>query len=247
MDTASPTDDPLRLCISPALFSSHMRHLHEKGYRCFSLSALLAMRKEGTPIPKNSFALTFDDGYQEVFTRAYPILMEYGYTATVFLVTDFIGKCAAWPGATGPLATPLMDWAEVLEMQSHGMDFGSHTRTHRRLPGLPSEEITREAVDSKQILEDRLGVEVSMFSYPYDALDEQSKAIVESSGYQGACGFNSDMYEDCFCAWRIECTGADTLMRFRLKLSTLRRRWLRLKTCSKGARLLRKGKRMVRS
>ncbi len=246
IEIVSPEADPSRLSISPKMFETQMRYLHKERYQCLSLNELLLLKAQKQPLAKKSFVLTFDDGYKDNFSNAYPIIKKYGFSATIFLVVDCLGQESNWQGATGKMAAPLMNWTEILEMQENGITFGSHTHSHARLPLLSTAEIVYEVQNSKRVLEKNLGREITLFSYPYEALDERSVPIVKDSGYLGACGFSVTIKESNFNLWRVECRGTDTLAGFRLKLSGLPQWWLRLKTHSTAAKFLRKALAIIR-
>ncbi len=235
------TADPYRLSVPPWLFEAHLRYLSEHNYYCLSLKELLVMKAQQLPLPKKSVVITFDDGYKDNYSYAYPLLKRYGFTATIFLVVDCIGQMSNWQGATGDMAAPLMSWPEILEMQAEGIEFGSHTHSHAWLPLLDTVAITYEVEDSKRALAAQLGMEVNLFAYPYEALDERTGPLVKQSGYLGACGFSSTIPEDNFSLWRVECNTIDTLARFQVKLSGWPRFWTKLKTRLSIIKSLRKG------
>jgi hypothetical protein len=106
--------------------------------------------------------LTFDDGYRDFYTHAFPVLRQCGFAATVFLPTDFIGN-----GRPGLCCKEHLIWEEVRELAGQGITFGSHTHTHPQLKGLSRSAIVQELRRSRNIIEDKLGSAVTEFSYPY--------------------------------------------------------------------------------
>ena len=140
----------------------------------------------GIPFPDRSFVITFDDGYQSVYENAFPVLDHYGMSATVFLT---VGNKRTerhderMPSLEGH---SMLTWGEIREMRQCGIDFGAHTLTHPNLTCLTRSQITVEVRDSKAIIEDRLGVSVSSFAYPYGRYDHQSRDIV-SQHFECAC------------------------------------------------------------
>ena len=166
---------------APENFRRQMKFLSENGYRAVSLGELVeGLRSNKTPPPK-SFALTFDDGFRSVYSEAFPVLAAYGFTATVFLVTDFCGGYNDWSGGGHEVPRrPLLSWREIKEMRLYGgIEFGSHTRTHPDLTALSAVQVENELAGSKALIEDRLGCEAALFAYPYGKLDPTVKKAVE--------------------------------------------------------------------
>jgi peptidoglycan/xylan/chitin deacetylase (PgdA/CDA1 family) len=122
--------------------------------------------------------LTFDDGYEDFYQEAFPILNEYRFPATVFLVAGYCGRSSDWPGQLSAGQRPLLSWRKVTELHRAGIRFGAHTLTHRRLPALPWKEAAREVLDSKQQIEDHIGAAVSSFAYPYGADSPRLRTLV---------------------------------------------------------------------
>jgi peptidoglycan/xylan/chitin deacetylase (PgdA/CDA1 family) len=149
-----------RTATSPAVFAMHMQYLHNHGYRTLNLSeAVSVLQGEAA---RKCAVITFDDGYGDFYRHAFPVLDRYGFTATVFLPTAYIG------------ATPkqfkgkyCLTWTEIRELRKHNVCFGSHTETHPQLRTLDAEAVNREVVNSKTNIEDNLGESVDSFSYPF--------------------------------------------------------------------------------
>ena len=126
-------------------------------------------------------AITFDDGFRNVYEYGLPVLQRYGFTATIFLVTDYCGQTNSWPSQ--PLYVergPLLRWAEVREMSKAGIAFGSHTRTHPDLRMLTSGDAEEELSASKKMIEDAIGCPVNVLAYPYGAYDETVKSLAQA-------------------------------------------------------------------
>jgi peptidoglycan/xylan/chitin deacetylase (PgdA/CDA1 family) len=169
---------------APEMFTRHMDFLSGNGYSAVSLGEALQSLSAGEDAA-NCVVITFDDGFRDFYSAAYPILREFGFVATVFLATGLINdQRLQWKGAD------LMTWAEVRELQTLGIRFGSHTVNHPDLEKLDEKQIDREVGQSKQTLEDKLGVPIKSFAYPY-AFPEHNRAftrclaeILESYGYE---------------------------------------------------------------
>jgi hypothetical protein len=132
--------------------------------------------------------LTFDDGYQDFYTKAFPILKRYGFTATVFLPTGFIAEeTLLFKGKK------CLRWGEVCELASSGVQFGSHTVNHSELRNLTWDKVEYEVRKSKEVLEDRVGLAMDSFSYPYAFPEEDRRfttrfrnLLIESGYANGA-------------------------------------------------------------
>jgi peptidoglycan/xylan/chitin deacetylase (PgdA/CDA1 family) len=172
---------------SPAAFREHLHRLHAAGYRPVTLTEALACLEQPSPERGPLVALTFDDGYASAYERAFPLLMEYGWPATVFPVADYAGRGNRWPSQ--PAGTPcarLMGWGELRTLAEAGWEIGGHTRTHPDLRLLDDGRLRDELHGGKAALEDRLGSAVRAFAYPYGSYDRRVRAIVRTA-YTAAC------------------------------------------------------------
>jgi peptidoglycan/xylan/chitin deacetylase (PgdA/CDA1 family) len=135
------------------------------------------------PAPLSKTAvLTFDDGFKNFYTEAAPILDEFGFRATIFLVTEYCGGHNDWSG--NPPDFPrneLLSWSEIRELNDHGFEFGSHTRTHKDLTGLKPDEVESEIRGSKEVLSNALGRETETFAYPFGRSNAFSRRIAKES------------------------------------------------------------------
>lgn len=169
---------------SPEVFSLQMRCLRQAGYRTIDLCTLVDGLNRSEDLSK-TVVITFDDGYQDFYTDAMPILKQCGFSAIVFLATDRIQNTSVRLEGVDYLT-----WREVRELQSEGIQFGSHTVTHPDLRSLGPEQIEYELGYSKETIEDKLGVPVTSFAYPF-AFPEENKNFtrflldeLENQGFQ---------------------------------------------------------------
>ncbi len=160
------------ISVAPTVFAEHMRSLSERGFTAVRLDALLdAWDGRGT-LPERPVVVTFDDGFANVLEFGAPVLERYGFSATVFLVTDWCGKSSDWPGqGDGIPRLPLLNWDEVQQLVELGWEIAAHTANHVHLPQLAPELAQEELIRSKEALQERLGAPVSSFAYPYGDLD----------------------------------------------------------------------------
>ena len=129
------------------MFEQQIRFLHENGYQTVSVGDA-PRRMENAKPAENLVAITFDDGFLDFYTNAFPILDLFGYSATVFLPTDYIGQ------ATRQFkGTECLTWSQVRELRKAGIEFGSHTVTHPQLHSVSTEQMRTEVGRSKDEIE----------------------------------------------------------------------------------------------
>jgi peptidoglycan/xylan/chitin deacetylase (PgdA/CDA1 family) len=162
------------LSVSPQLFAAQMALLHVAGATPITLSTLMdALAGEGA-LPPRPVVLTFDDGYADFATVAEPILKQYGFVATDYVVSGFLGR----PG--------YMSAAQVQQMDAAGMVIGSHTMHHVDLSHLTAAAARAEIEGGKAALEALLGHPVLDFAYPYGRFNAATEAIVQQAGFREA-------------------------------------------------------------
>jgi len=179
-------DGALRsLYVSPRMFRFQMGYLKAAGYKVVGLAEIAEFAGGGRSGDR-LVALTFDDGYRDFHENAFPVLKEYNFPSTVFLVSDLVGKENLWDSAEGRAREPLMDWETIHRLSSEGVSFGSHTRTHPFLSRLSGEEIESEVRGSRSSLEEQLQRPVETFCYPYGDYDARVLEAVANAGYRAA-------------------------------------------------------------
>jgi len=210
------------LCVSPRVFDEQLRWLRRRGYRFTNVAELPHVE----PAQK-CVLLTFDDGTEDNHRVAFPILQEHGVTATIFVVAGLLGRANAYPGSSVDGGHTIMTAGQVAEMAAAGIEFGSHTCMHHSLPSLSDDELQRELVDSRRIIESIVGREALAIAYPYGHYDERVKAAAQRAGYRFACtterGRNDDL-ADPLALRRIPMTNAVRGTRLAYRLS----RWYAL-------------------
>lgn len=208
-----------RFCCSPDEFRKQMAYLKKAGYRVVGLSDLAG--NGSVKADHRNVALTFDDGFLDNYENAHPILAEFGYPWTIFVVGGQVGKDNDWMTTRGFPARRMLGWEGLRELAGSGVDIGSHTLSHPDLSTLDGERLRIELNDSRSLLEQNLGRPVVNFAYPYGRLTDETGKAVEAAGYKAACttrsGFNREN-ESPFLLRRIEVYGSDTISDFSTKL-----------------------------
>ncbi|MEL5849240.1 MAG: polysaccharide deacetylase family protein [Candidatus Igneacidithiobacillus chanchocoensis] len=169
------------LYVSPRRFARQMRLLAWAGYRGVSLAdaePYLRGERQGKVV-----AITFDDGYRDNLQHALPVLQQWGFTATCFVVSGALGACNRWDAAELRVEKPMMTAAELRQWADAGMEVGAHTRSHVRLPTTPAAEAQTEIAGSKTDLEALLGRAVRSFCYPYGDWGPRERDLVAASGF----------------------------------------------------------------
>ena len=177
------------LTVSPELFERHLQWIRNNGYTPIRIADWVAYRCEGKPLPEKPILLTFDDGYRDLSEFGLPLLRKYGFTGTVFVVTDQIGGINAWDLHLGLSEQPLMSEEQIRFWAQEGIEFGAHTRTHADLTKTAPEEIAEEMRGSRQRLEELLGTTVASVAYPYGYYTE---AIAEIARQHFAAALTCD-------------------------------------------------------
>lgn len=274
---------PDGMTVSAKVFAKHIKYL-SKHYRVISLNELIdILNNKNSEMPDNLCVITFDDGWKEIIDYAYPVLKQYGFTATIFLSPNYIDgkewfweerlkyllaeifriwmnssfgnnlgiqkmlteyelnnflslrskdlnsylmdfiitareKTETWRNSLimeleksvarygGSQARLFLNWDEVKGMTKDGISFGAHTLSHCNLAMCSEAKARHEIVESKKIIEKRLGSPVKAFAYPYGKYNENVRSIVRESGFECACSIDGGMIEkdsDCFVFKRI--------------------------------------------
>jgi peptidoglycan/xylan/chitin deacetylase (PgdA/CDA1 family) len=170
------------LYVTPRMFKFQMWYLKAAGFNVVSLKEILHFA-EGNERRGKLVAMTFDDGFQDFYDYAYPVLKKYNYPSTVFLVSDLVGWENTWDYKHLKVRKKLLDWERILALKDTNVVFGSHTKTHPSLTNLSREELVDEIRGSKEAIEQRLGGPVEIFCYPYGDYDAKVLDAVREAGY----------------------------------------------------------------
>jgi peptidoglycan/xylan/chitin deacetylase (PgdA/CDA1 family) len=175
-----PHAGTLRWSVSPGDFDEQMALLRQRERIPLTVSRYADLLRRSAPLPPGAVLVTFDDGYADLATTALPVLLRYGIGATAFVITSRLGT------SPPPDQGPSLDWYQLAQIYSCGVEVGSHSHTHRELDCLRAAELDTETAVSKRLLEDRLGARVSSFAYPFGYHNDAVRRAVRRAGYSCA-------------------------------------------------------------
>jgi len=165
---------PNSLYLPEANFRAQMAFLHDSGFQAVTMAQAQEMLAQNI-IPAKTVVITFDDGYVSFYTKAWPILQEFGFPATVYVCPGYADSNPNY-----------LNWQQIITLQENGIEIGSHTMYHPSLISCPPDRLTREIAGSKEALEAKLGVPVKSFCYPSGQCNQQVAQLVQSAGYTSA-------------------------------------------------------------
>lgn len=183
------------LSVKTPTFRAQLSYLKHRGYHCIGVGEWLASQENGRKSEK-CVALTFDDGFGSMWENVLPLLQEFGFRATFFIVPGYVGKThwgnpntRTWSGKEQPgrIPFPMMTWDQITRLGEAGMEIGSHTLSHPNLTDISEEEARKEIRDSKEFLEEKLGIPIQGFCYPRGCQNEDLAELVQQSGYRYGC------------------------------------------------------------
>lgn len=174
----NPTDKARdSLSVVPDEFTNQMKFLATNGFNAISFDTLYAFLKGDTNLPPKPVIITFDDGYEDFYLNAYPILRQFGLRSVVFIPTGLVGQGY------------YMNWDQIREIDSSGLvSFQAHSITHPNLTTISDTDLQNQITQSKKILESQLGKIVNTFAYPYGISDQRVWQMVKTAGFVGAAG-----------------------------------------------------------
>jgi peptidoglycan/xylan/chitin deacetylase (PgdA/CDA1 family)/SAM-dependent methyltransferase len=209
--------------VPPELFARQMRYLRDAGYESATLEEWEEARRAKRPLPGRRFLLTFDDGFADFATAAWPLLRELGFDAHLFVVSGRAGGVSDWDAAFWRPA-PLLDAPALRDLHRDGVRLGAHTVDHEPLTGLPPDAVMSQALDSALWIEALTGAPCRSIAYPYGDHDPLIQQAAGAVGFDHALTTRSALAtfsDDRLALPRIEVDGRGDLAQFVLSLSPL--------------------------
>jgi peptidoglycan/xylan/chitin deacetylase (PgdA/CDA1 family) len=183
------------LSVNPLAFRAQLSYLKQHGYRCINLGEWLASQGS-MQAAERRVVLTFDDGFGSMWENVLPLLKEFCFRATFFIVPGYVGKTLWGDPLTrrwsleekpGRRPFPMMSWDQIVRMSEARMEIGSHTLSHPNLTDIAEEEARKEIHESKAFLEEKLGIPMQGFCYPRGCQNDALVKLVQESGYHYGC------------------------------------------------------------
>jgi peptidoglycan/xylan/chitin deacetylase (PgdA/CDA1 family) len=221
--TPSPTAAFAKYTVTPTSFAAQMRWLAMTGYRPITMTALAEAWRAGGAPPRRAVVITFDDGFRDCVRFALPLLERHRFPAMFYLVAGLVGRTSRWMASNDGPGLPLADWTAARALVEAGMQCGSHSVSHPALATCSASQAVEELVESRRMLEDRLGQEVLHFAYPYGSVTPGVRSLAAEAGYRSACTGEKRLAtegDDLLLLPRVPVYGRDTLLDFICRLRT---------------------------
>lgn len=223
---APPPDAKVRGGYTPtARFARQMGYLKKEGFNFYTASELIEhFLKEGV-FPARALAVTFDDGWKDNYTNAFPILRRLQIKATIFLVPSCIGLASVKAQAAGETARAHLTREEILEMSQHGIEFGSHSMNHQLLHQISASDVKFEVEESKRLIEEMVQRPCNVFAYPAGFFTETAQQLIRDAGYLSALSttYGPTDHLDIYALNRVEILRRDRfLFQFARKIKAAR-------------------------
>ena len=180
-------DSLVRGCFTPPRrFARQVAWMQREGFVFYTASELIAHFQQHGAFPEKGITLTFDDGWQDNYNNAFPVLKELGIKATIFIVPSVIGTRSVKALAIGEGPRAHLSREEILEMSRHGIEFGSHSMNHRLLHEISPAEVKFEVEQAKQQIEELTQKPCFTFAYPAGYFSDDAKTIIKAAGHTAA-------------------------------------------------------------
>ena len=172
-----------RFVVHPGEFAAQMEYLAAEGYHPVTAAELAS----GRSLPPKPVVLTFDDAYTDFYSAALPVLRAHGFPATLYVPTAYVGGTTGFNVSVGEQNRAVLSWQALADVAAEGIEVAAHSHTHPQLDRVPPLVISDEVHRSRGLLEDKLGLAVDGFAYPFGYWNRAVRAAVAAAGYRYAC------------------------------------------------------------
>lgn len=220
------------LRVSPAMFERQLRWLKDNGWTTYTVTELVESHDN---LPEKAVAITFDDGFEDNYTNAFPLLKKYAAKATLYLVLDrhdrdwSVSKKAHHNSAELKNEPKLSDEQVAIMLESGLVELGGHTLTHANFAKISKVDKLREIGQARMDMEKQFGVSVKTFAYPFGIYDNTDPTLVKEAGYTSAVttasGIDSSFGADMFQLKRVKVSGKDNFLAFVMRMRRGKRGW----------------------
>jgi len=209
-----------KLWVSENKFSKQMYYLKKHGYNPVTFADI----EKTNTIPEKAVIITFDDGYENNFKSAVPIMKKYAFKAVFFIVAQAVNRDNFWHNPENEKRISMVSIEQIKETAADGYEFGSHTLTHPNLEKIDEMRMNTEIFESKNVLESMIKKSIISFAYPYGggAFNPKNHEILKNAGYKYACSIRqgkADIKNNPFCLKRILIRGDDDMLDFHLNIT----------------------------
>ena len=203
---------------TPGQFRRILHFLKKNGYRTISLDQL---SDHAFALPEKPVVLTFDDAYESIHRYAAPLMLEHGFTGTIFVISQFVDCLNHWDVNLGGKKFRHLSWTRLAELKKLGFEIESHGVSHADLTQVKKDRLYRELSHSRKEIEDRIGTKVQFISFPFGRYNDRVIDTAIQCHYRKGCGYfkkNLDIVREKFILERKACYLFDTMWNLRAKL-----------------------------
>ena len=183
----------IKFTLPQETFALHMRLISEQRYTPITIADYARIIRTSAPLPDRPIIITFDDGFADFYSTAFPILQEFRFSASLYVVTRYIGGTSKWLRPEGEHDRMMITWSQLSEIQKAGIECGTHSETHIHLDTANPNDAREEIFRSKDVLEQKLGNPVHSIAYPYGHFTKTVRKYVIDAGYAVACAVRNAM------------------------------------------------------
>lgn len=185
-----PAGWPADLCITPEIFEEHLKYLKKQGYNVVTAPQAMVLLKSRQNV-MNTVMITFDDGYENNYTKAFPLLKKYGFRGNFYVVGKDVGQVSSQDGVK-----TYMNFSQIKEMHRKGMEIGSHSMSHDPLTAMKPNFLPWEIYQPLNLFYEKMGFWISGIAFPNGAFNEAviaeiRKYVKYEYGFSGQAGCNT--------------------------------------------------------